>query len=198
MDGTAITTATGTEDANTDGVAIAITVFTTVKRLGRVWLPVLFHVARWLPMLLGTLRRLSFIHFARWTIVRKLPYNGAPQPQQTLVYPHLFFESNFNGGWEEYIDAFSYILTRGMAAFWKTSYGFPGALPTPPFKQYIRDNQLTAQHYYSAYPDATATMVSRALQLEDKLQAFRLDAPSDPVEFETRWKAFLHDVEGCL
>ena len=42
---------------------------------------------------------------------------------------HLFFESNFNGGWEEYIDAFSYILTRGMRRSWGSSLRLPGAAP---------------------------------------------------------------------
>ena len=51
-----------------------------------------------------------------------------------------------------------------MKAFWGSSYGFPGALPTGPFKDYIRRNEIDASHYYSAYPDATMTMVLAALR----------------------------------
>ena len=93
-------TATGTDPRNVDGQAICITVFSTVKWWGRVWLPLVFLYARLVPSAHGTLARLSFIHFARWTLVKRLP-------EQRLRHPHLFFESNFNGGWEEYIDAFS-------------------------------------------------------------------------------------------
>ena len=103
-------TATGTDPRNVDGQAICITVFSTVKWWGRVWLPLVFLYARLVPSAHGTLARLSFIHFARWTLVKRLP-------EQRLRRPHLFFESNFNGGWEEYIDAFSHILTRGMTLF---------------------------------------------------------------------------------
>ena len=107
-------TATGSAPRNVDGQAIAITVFSSVKWLGRLWLPLVFWYAKHFPKSTGTLGRLSFIHFARWTLVRRIPYNGPPQRQEQLSYPRLFFESNFNGGWEEYIDAFSYVLTTGM------------------------------------------------------------------------------------
>ena len=152
-------TATGTASRNLDGVAIAITVFSTIKLWGRAFLPILFAVTKRKPKLTKTLVDLSFIHFARWTLVHEIPYNGAPQPKQKLKHTHMYFESNFNGGWEEYIDAFSHILTGGMAGFWGSSYGFPKALPVTPFKQYITENETTASHYYSAYPESTITMV---------------------------------------
>jgi hypothetical protein len=192
-------TATGTDARNVDGQAIAITVFSTIKWWGRLFLPVLFLVTRKLPRLTRTLRELSFIHFARWAIVREIPYNGPPQRGGRLRYPHMYFESNFNGGWEEYIDAFSHILTRGMTAFWGSSYGFPKPLPTAPFKKYIQDNETEADHYYSAYPDATSTMIQRALTLDDKLAPLKRDAERmDPEAFAAAYRAFLCDVQHCL
>jgi hypothetical protein len=192
-------TATGTESANVDGQAIAITVFSTVKPLGRLWLPLVFWFATTFPKASGTLARLSFIHFARWTLVRKIPFNGPPQRDEKLSFPHMYFESNFNGGWEEYIDAFSHILTRGMKIFWGTSYGFPQPLPTGPFKDYIRANEIVASHFYGAYPEATTTMVLSALELAPKLDAFKARAASmSPEAFAEQWSAFLADVEDCL
>ncbi len=192
-------TATGTEPRNVDGQAIAITVFSTVKPLGRLWLSLVFWFATTFPKSSGTLARLSFIHFARWTLVRKIPYNGAPQREEKLNHPHLFFESNFNGGWEEYIDAFSHILTRGMKFFWGTSYGFPEPLPTGPFKDYIRRHEIEASHFYGAYPEATTTMVLSALELAPKLDAFKARAASMSTEaFAEQWQAFLTDVEDGL
>ncbi|HEY1516246.1 MAG TPA: hypothetical protein VGF91_07495 [Solirubrobacteraceae bacterium] len=192
-------TATGTASANVDGQAIAITVFSTVKPLGRFLLPLVFWFATTFPKASGTLGRLSFIHFARWTLVRKIPFNGAPQREEKLNYPRLFFESNFNGGWEEYIDAFSHILTRGMKVFWGTSFGFPQPLPTAPFKDYIRNNQIVASHFYGAYPEATTTMVLSALELAPKLETFRAGAANmSPEMFAEKWRAFLADVQDCL
>lgn len=147
----------------------------------------------------GTLAELSFIHFARWTLVRRIPFNGRPQPRQRLRYPRLFFESNFNGGWEEYIDAFSHILTRGMTYFWGSSYGFPKPLPTAPFKQYIRRNELEASHYWSAYPQATTSMVHAALALDDQLESFRRRTEGlGPEAFAEQWRALLTDAQRHL
>ena len=192
-------TATGTHARNHDGQAIAITVFSTIRWTGRVFLPVLFLVTRRFPNLTGTLRTLSFIHFARGAVIRKLPYNGPPQREGRLRYPHMYFESNFNGGWEEYIDAFSHILTSGMTAFWGSSYGFPKPLPTAPFKTYIQVNETEADHYYSVYPDATSTMIQRALTLDDKLAPLKRDAEQmDPEAFAAAYRAFLCDVQHSL
>lgn len=192
-------TATGTQPRNNDGQAIAITVFSTIKLQGRVFLPILFQVTRRFPRLTGTLRRLSFIHFARWCVIGRLPYNGPPQKKGRFRYPHMYFESNFNGGWEEYIDAFSHILTNGMTAFWGTSYGFPKPLPTAPFKRYIQANETEADHYYSAYPDATSTMIQRSLELDAKLAPLKRNAERmSPDEFAAAYRSFLTDAQNAL
>ena len=192
-------TATGTQPRNYDGQVIAITVFSTIKLQGRVFLPVLFAVTRCVPKLTGTLRQLSFIHFARWTVIGKLPYNGPPQKQGRFRYPHMYFESNFNGGWEEYIDAFSHILTSGMTAFWGSSYGFPKPLPTAPFKRYIQDNETEADHYYCAYPEATSTMIQRALVLDERLAKLKRDAKRmDPDAFAMAYRTFLTESQHAL
>jgi len=184
---------------NVDGVAIAITVFSTVKPWGRAFLPVLFRLSICVPKLTATLVRLSFVHFARWSLVKQIPYNGPPQPKQKLCYAHMYFESNFNGGWEEYIDAFSHIMTSGMAAFWGSSFGFPKALPVGPFKEYISENESGASHYYSAYPQATITMIRSALQLDARLAPLKRDAERmDPEAFQAAYTKMLSDVQRCL
>jgi hypothetical protein len=191
-------TTLGTPSPNVDGKAIAITVFSTVKWPGRFWLPAVFFVGTHIPTpFQSTLSKLSFIHFARWTLVRGMPDNG--QPRDDLHYPHLYFESNFNGGWAEYIDAFSHILTTGMKIFWGTSYGFPQPLPTGPFKVYIQRNEITASHFYSAYPQGTTTMILSGLELERRLDAFDLEtAELDDEAFADRWREFLGDVQELV
>lgn len=190
--------ASGTSGRNIDGEAVALTVFSTVKLWGLLELPLFFLFVRLRRNSLNTLKQLSFIHAARWSVLRELPANG-PQPTRKLRHPHLYFESNFNGGWEEYIDAFSYVLTLGMWAFWGSSYGFPNALPAGPFKDYIRRNEYTANHYYSAYPEATTTTVLASLQLSPKVAELRRRAPGmSPEEFGAAWQALLSEVQSCL
>ncbi len=189
-------TATGTASGNVDGQAIAITVFSAVKWWGRVWLRLVFLFARLVPSSGGKLVRLSFIHFARWSLVHRLPPDGSGQK---LRYPRLFFESNFNGGWEEYIDAFSHVLTRGMKFFWGSSYGFPQPLPTAPFKRYIRRNEIEASHFYSAYPKATVTMVLSALELEGQFEKLKQETEgADPEAFARAWRDFLTEAQANL
>ena len=191
--------AAGTQDRNVDGQAVALTVFSTMRWWGRIELPLFMLFLRLRAGSLGDLRKLSFIHAARWSIVYRVPHNGPPQPRRRLNYPHLYFESNFNGGWEEYIDAFSYVLRTGMWAFWGSSYGFPGALPSGPFKEYIRNNAVEASHYYSAYPEATATMALGSLELAPKLADLRERAESmTPEQFDEAWSRFLTQMQPCL
>jgi len=190
--------ASGTSRRNVDGQAVALTVFSTVRSWGLVELPPFFTVIRLGRHSLDTLKRLSFIHAARWSVVRRLPANGG-RGAVWLFPPRLYFESNFNGGWEEYIDAFSYTLTLGMWGFWGSSYGFPWALPAGPFKDYIRAHAYEAGHYYSAYPDATATTVLSALDLAQILKALRKRAASMSEEqFATAWRDLVTESQKCL
>jgi hypothetical protein len=183
-------TATGTAERNVDGQAIAITVFSSVKWWGRLWLPAFFWYARHFPR--KTLAELSFIHFARWSIVTRLPGSK-------LRHPQLFFESNFNGGWEEYIDAFSHVLTQGMTFFWGSSRGYPKPLPVAPFKAYIKSHEIEASHFWSAYPDSTSTMVQGALKADAALEELlKTTQGASPDEFAAAWRAFLTEVQRYL
>src|SRR5580658_6476978 len=71
--------------------------------------------------------QLSFIHFARWVIVRRdqFPHLGSGQRKDLLQYDYLLFFSNFNGTWNQYIDAFSAVLSKGLNAIWRWSEKFP-------------------------------------------------------------------------
>jgi hypothetical protein len=144
-----------------------------------------------------TIRRLSFIHFARLVIIRKLPNLG--QPAETLREPLMLFESNYNGTFDQYIDAFAEVIPLKMRAFWGTSYGFPGARPVTQFKTFIRANEFVAEHYYSAYPTATTTMITAALDLRGPHESFYRRARSlTPEQFARAYRAFLTTVQANL
>jgi hypothetical protein len=182
-----------------DGRATAITVLTPVKPFGTLKLRLVFFAAAHLPWLNTKLVRLSFIHFARWTIITQLPHNGPPQPQEHLRHPYLFFESNFNGTWDEYIDAFSEVVPERMTAIWGSSYGFPGPRPVGPFKDYIRRNDLDVAHFYAAYPQATTTEVLSALDVARAHEAFERTALElDDAAFARAWQQLLTDVQHHL
>lgn len=182
-------------DANECGEARALTALSPLKWWGRHWLRSYFTLRRSFPRfgerLARPLRRLSFIHFGRWSII-DAPSPNPGAPKEELGYGYLLFESNFNGRWDQYIDAFSYVLGWRMGLIWKSSFGFPGAKPAESFKAYIRSSEYDACHYYSAYPDATVSTICSALTLDEPLaelaQAARL---LDPETFRRRYRTFL-------
>jgi hypothetical protein len=93
--------------ANVEGRATAITVLSPYKPTGRLLLPIVFWVGRNVTATLKKLQMLSFIHYARWVVVKRFPDGGSGEK---LHYPYLMFESNFNGSWDQYIDAFSEVV----------------------------------------------------------------------------------------
>jgi hypothetical protein len=185
---------------NVDGQSISITLFTTQKPIGRVFMPLLFAASRFAPRtLLKDMDALSFISFASWSLIRRIPYNGPPQRLRTLRRPHLFFDVSFNGGWDQYVDASVRILTTGMKSYWGTSQGFPGPLPGSGFKAFFRRHELPCSHYYCAYPEATVTMVRQALALEPALDDLAARAAAlEPAAFERDWKTFLSEAQASL
>jgi hypothetical protein len=185
--------------ANVEGRATAITVMTPIKPMRTPLNRLVFWIGAHFKPLMKKLQQLSFIHYARWTIVREIPYNGPPQERERLNYDYLFFESNFNGTWDEYIDAFSEVVPARMKAIWGTSFGFPGPTPVGPFKRYIHKNDYPVQHFYSAYPQATTTEVVSALAVRDRFAPLRRDAAGmSPEEFDAAWVDFLTEIQHDL
>lgn len=182
--------------ANVEGKATAITVLTPVRREGPLVLSVVFWAGRNIKETLKKLEALSFIHYARWAVIDRFPDGGAGE---RLHHTYLFFESNFNGTWDQYIDAFSEVVAFRMKAIWGTSLGFPGPLPVEPFKQYIRRNEFVANHYWSAYPGATTTEIVSAGRVEAALEELRSSVSRlGPDEFKRAYEAFLTDIQGDL
>jgi hypothetical protein len=149
----------------------------------------------------GGLKELSFIHFARWVIVphRKFPRVSGEQPKENLQYDYLFFFSNFNGTWNQYIDAFSAVLSDGLDAIWRWSEKFPGAVPVTPFKDYIALVQFETDYYYDAHPHATTNDVKAAHRVKAALDDLAAPGPKMSAdEFAKSYLQFLIKVQGDL
>jgi hypothetical protein len=182
--------------ANVEGRATAITVLSPYKPAGRLLLPLVFWVGRHVTATLKKLHMLSFIHYARWVIIKRFPDGGEGEK---LRYPYLLFESNFNGSWDQYIDAFSEVVPTRMKAIWGTSYGFPGPIPVEPFKDYIRRNEYVANHYYNAYPGSTTTEIISAAKVAAALDDLRARAPSlSPDAFKAAYEQMLTSIQRDL
>lgn len=200
---------------NIDGKEYGFTAITPMKRWKTPFLRVFFwlvpilakplpqRLLGWIPIVRAQhdLTALSFIHFARWSIIRHdfWPQLDAAQPRDETRYDYLIFCSNFNGTWEQYIDAFSAIIPGGMQMIWRWSEQFPGSQPITPFLAYIRRVQVDTAHYHSAYPDASANDVKQALKLQARLDAFATTSASLTAEqFAVAYRAMLVEVQDCL
>ena len=152
------------------------------------------------PSLAQDLVNLSFIHFARWVVVRRdqFPRLSEDQPPGDLRYDYLLFFSNFNGTWNQYIDAFSAVLSRGLNAIWRWSEKFPGAAPVTPFKEYIAQGQFETDYYYTAYPHATTNDVKAAHRVVAALETLKQQQDQPAAEFAKAYRQFLANVQGDL
>lgn len=158
-----------------------------------------FMLSRSLPRTLGGLLGLSFIHFARWTIIKREQWPDIGQGKQKLKNDYLLFCSNFNGTWDQYIDAFSDAQPAGLDMFWYTSQNYPHSVPITPFKNYIRENQIDTDYYYNAVPGAAQTDVKAALRVRRALLALvDQHAKLTPLEFQKAYVERLRSVQFDL
>jgi hypothetical protein len=143
---------------------------------------------------------LSFIHFARWVIVRRdqFPRVTDNRGADSLRYDYLLFFSNFNGTWNQYIDAFSAVLSAGLDAIWCSSEKFPRAVPVTPFKEYIARGQFETDYYYTAYPHATTNDVKAAFRVQSALEELAGQTANEPDKFAAAYRQFLVKVQTDL
>jgi hypothetical protein len=178
---------------NTIGRMTGLTLFTPVRTQ---WAPVAksaFWLGRYIPMAQKHILQFNFIHYVRWTHVRKLP-DG-----QKLNYTYLFFESNFDGPWQHYIDAFAYVIPKDIRFVWGRGIHFPYPPPAEPLKAWIARNSMEGGHYYCAYPQASTRMCKAALEVRDDFQKLLADAERQtPEEFKAAYERFLADHQAHL
>jgi hypothetical protein len=124
---------------------------------------------------------------------------GQQQQHEQLRYDYLLFFSNFNGTWNQYIDAFSAVLSKGLNAIWDWSEKFPGAVPVTPFKQLIARCQFDTDYYFTAYPYATTNDVKAAHRVETAVGAFAAACSTmQPDEFARAYQKLLVATQADL
>jgi hypothetical protein len=187
--------------SNINGKVYALNVITPMKPWKTGILRAAFFVLDRVKFLQNDLINLSFIEFARWVIVPRtaFPSLGQGQLQEDLKYDYLLFFSNFNGTWNQYIDAFSAVLSGGLNLIWRWSEKFPGSVPVTLFKEYIARVQFDTDYYYSAYPHAAANDLKSAHIVQssfDRLSA--VAAQSTPQQFADAYLRFVLQVQTHL
>ena len=117
---------------------------------------------------------------------------------EDLKRDYLLFESNFNGSWNEYVDAFHTVLATSLNLVWRWSDNFPGSVPLGPFKKYIEHNQIVTDWYYMAYPGSTVSDVKNALIAVDALKDLEAVLDAADQKFDTIYLDFLGRTQNRL
>jgi len=178
--------------ANTAGKTTATTLLFPLRRGWSVWCRVLFAAARRYPFISAPLRKQSFIHVAHWSLTDRLA--GEP-----LGHTCLYFESNFDSSMDEYVDVFVQAVPWHMRMMWAGGLDYPGLYPSTRYRKWSDEHANHVQHYYAAYPDATTTEVTAALNVSDALDRFVATYEhADDQEFERGYQSLLTEVRRWL
>jgi len=187
--------------SNINGKVYAMNVVTPMKPWKTPILRLLFFVLGAVKPLQKDLIDLSFIEFARWVIVPRkgFPQLDGRQAAEELRYDYLLFFSNFNGTWNQYIDAFSAVLSNGLNLIWRWSEKFPGSVPVTPFKEYIARVQFDTDYYFTAYPNAAANDVKSAHVVQAAFDELAGQAAAcTPEQFAAAYLRFVLQTQAHL
>jgi hypothetical protein len=190
--------------SNNAGKAYAMNLLTPIDGRLMTWANKLIFRAVGTPLFrdkLNGLITLSMIHYARWAIVEphRFPRLSESQPQERLRYSYMFFFSNFNGSWSQYVDSFSAAIPAGLDLLWWRNVGWPRSVPEQPFHRYVTHNQFYTNHYYNAYPMAASNDVKAAQRVKDRLlQLMDATQGASPDAFQREYHRALKDLQADL
>ncbi|MFZ3358852.1 MAG: hypothetical protein WCA56_24070 [Xanthobacteraceae bacterium] len=185
--------------SNVAGKAYGMNVVTPM-RPRRTWINrAIFMVSRAIPSTLAGLMGLSIIHFARWVLIKRAQWPDLGQGRQNLQNDYMLFCSNFNGTWDQYIDAFSDGIPNGLDLFWYSSTHYPHSIPITAFKDYIRANQIDTNYYYNSVPGAAQRDVKAALRVRRAVLALaQQHGKLSPADFRKLYITTLVGVQNDL
>jgi hypothetical protein len=72
----------------------------------------------------------------------------------------LLFATAYDGDWDTYIDDFSTRIPDALDVFFSNMEGYPG-MHSPAVRDWIADNQITADAWYVASPNLTVADTKR-------------------------------------
>jgi hypothetical protein len=174
---------------NVHGRMTGLTLFTPIRRQWAWFLRIGLVVTRHLPFMARHILQFNFIKFVRWTVVPGL--DG-----EQLHHQYLLFESNFDGPWQHYIDAFAYVIPLDIRVTWGRGPGFPAPPPAEPLKAWIAMNSMEGGTYYCAHPEHSTRQVNAAMAVKERFAALPRDG--SPERFQAEWERFLGEAQAVI
>ena len=138
--------------------ATPLTILSPVPWWWAWWIRFSWLLAPRIPFVTRPLRRLSFIHFARWSVISRWPADRQT-PCDRAAPRSLLFVTSFDGSDIQYIEAFVRVVPKQINGLYFGAKDFPGSRRFGPIKRYLDDHEHPVGHFWMAYPDASTTMV---------------------------------------
>ncbi|HKE78607.1 MAG TPA: hypothetical protein VKB54_04835 [Solirubrobacteraceae bacterium] len=178
--------------------ATPLTILSPVPWWWACWIRFSWLFARYVPWVTRPLQELSFIHFARWSVIGRWPADR--QTRRDRAAPRaLLFLTSFDGSDIQYIEAFVRVVPKQIGFLYLFAKDFPGPRRFGPVKRYIDDHTHPVGHFWLAHPDASTTMVQQALELRE---AFTKLEPrvkgADAQTLGREWQQFLTSTQELL
>ncbi len=185
--------------SNLAGKSYAMNILTPVKPLKAKVTRLMFLLQYGVPKILGKLLGLSIIHFASFMVIGRNQWPDLGQGKQKLKNDYMLFCSNFNGTWDQYIDAFCDGAPILLDLAWWSSTKCPRTIPVADFKRYISHNQIGTDYYYNATPGSAQRDIKMALKVLIALKELEKDYPNKtPEAFAQIYQKALLDVQNAL
>jgi hypothetical protein len=118
--------------------------------------------------------RLGTVHFARWVIVDRFPFEGPARRRRQPSLQHLLFTTVFDGPLDGFLRALCDRIPEHVDTIWGDCVGFPGPAATNPdaFAGWVRDQALETGLFFAPYGEHTAAQVRDGLRIRDRLGKF--------------------------
>ena len=111
----------------------------------------------------------------------------------------MLFCSNFNGTWDQYIDAFADGIPNGLNLFWYSSTKYPAVDPDHAVQELHPLQPAHTDYYYNATPGSAQRDIKAALRVAANLRAFAAASASLPAaEFGAAYRRLLVAVQNDL
>jgi hypothetical protein len=121
----------------------------------------------------------NFLHTARFVSLGRFPQVTSRQPRESFWGPRwIVYIGNYDGPWRPYFGTFMEAMSEGVYDIWGQSIAYPG-FPAPNTANELQDwldTRLSpSQHYYAAYPWATANDVRAAVRVRREARSLAVE-----------------------
>jgi hypothetical protein len=138
----------------------------------------------------------SIVHMARFVIIDRLAYQGAPAKVDTLDSHYLLFVCDFDGGSvDALIQAMVQNIPQQLIAIWGHCVRFPGIRSCDRLAAYFEQCQLTTNLLLADQADASVDEILMGLMCRRRLGEFIRQVQSKPLnpaalkrDFKQMWQ----------